>query len=172
MCQLVSYRATGRWILLFSSMIRYTWTHCYTGLIVIQSVKIQNQVLYTHCHIYIYVTAIKGSLPTNSPTVTSWICCDRDCIDSGRNHCDKCDGENCDMYPRWQFIGVWQASTGLSTLCHEIVCHHCVWHSLRGTVCVKETLKPPISLLKPIECQDTEREGLQIMKAIVHIIGG
>lgn len=115
---------------------------------VIKPAEIQNKVLYPNCQIY--VTAIKLSLPTNSPAATSWIRCDKDCIDSGRNPSDKCDGGNCDTYPWWQCRG---CMTGPDRTVYPVS-----WDSIpalcmtfpEGHSCVKETLKPQMSLLKPV----------------------
>ena len=99
----------------------------------------------------------------------SYICChlrDPQSTGAGTVTCvcvRVCDGGNCDMSPCWQCRGVCQAMTGLSALCHEIVCQHYMRHSLRGTVHVHETLKAPTSPVKPIECEDNYVEGLQIM---------
>ena len=86
-------------------------------------------------------------------------------------------GRNCDVcvcvcvcacvwwWKLWHvsMLAVQRGVTGLSALCHEIVCQHYMRHSLRGTVHVHETLKAPTSPVKPIECEDNYGEGLQIM---------
>lgn len=62
--------------------------------------------LYPHCQIDL--TAVKLLLPTISLTAASCVCCDKECVDSGSNPWDRCDGGNSDMYPWWQCRGVWQ----------------------------------------------------------------
>lgn len=54
----------------------------------------------------LHVQHIAAWLPKKASAVIFLCHSDKGCIDSGKNSCDKCDGENCDMYPSWQCRGV------------------------------------------------------------------
>lgn len=162
------YSACGSknmWIL-FSSLIIYTFTCiCLIWVVLFLSTmqrgsiiiwdcqwlsppsswrESQNRLLCPHCHMY--VTAIQLTLHPNSLTVTSWIRCNVDGIDSGRNPCDKCDGGNSDMHPWRRCRG---GMTGLDRAVYPVsrdsVSTLCVTFPQGHSLCERDT-KPPVSL--------------------------
>lgn len=98
----------------------------------------------------------KPSLPTNAPAVIFLTPCDKDCIDSGKNSYDKCDGENCDMYLWWQCRGVWRARRQDSLPRHMRRHVISAWGIPQGhSLCEKDTKTTNVSVKT---CQDKNEQ--------------